>query len=412
LHAEVHTLTLRQALDQALNQNPDLTIARIETQRAELAVRVARDPFSPKLVVGSGLAYTTGYPMSIEGSAPTIFQAKTIMTIYNQSQKYLVAQARENMRTAGIDENAKRDEVAFRTASLYLDVLRVAQSRDLSVKQVDSFRSLAEIVRARVAEGRELPVNAKQAEINLTRAQQRAELLGMDLDYGQASLAITLGYPADDRVKAVDETIRIGNLPMDENEAIDTALANNKDLKKLESQLIAKGYEVKSNRAARLPAFDLVAQYGLLSQYNYQDFFARFQRNSGQLGISIQWPLLAGSASTAQASRAEAEQSRIRTETVALRDRITVETRKSFADIRRAQLVRELAKQELDLSREQLSVLLAQMEEGRASLQQVDQARSAENEKWLAFYDSQHSLERAELSLLKQTGTLLAALQK
>ena len=411
LHAEVHTLTLKQALNQALKQNPDLTIARIDTQRAELGVRVAGDPFSPKVVVGSGLAYTTGYPMSIEGSAPTVFQAKTIMTLYNQSQRYLVAQARENMRTAGLDEGAKRDEVAYRTASLYLDVLRMSQSRDLAVKQVDSFRSVADIVRLRVNEGRELPVNEKQADLNVARAQQRAELLGMDLDYGQASLAITLGFPPEDRVKPVDESLQLPPVPVDEQSAVNMALDNSKDLRKLESQLIAKGFEVKSNRAARLPVVDLVAQYGLLSKYNYQDFFPTFKRNSGQLGISIQWPVLAGSASTAQAQRAEAEQTRIRTETVALRDRITVETRRSFQDIRRSRLNRDVAKQDLDLSREQLSVLLAQMEEGRAAMRQVDEARSAENEKWLAFYQAQHDVEKAELALLKQTGTLMAALQ-
>ncbi len=409
---EVRTLTLKEALDQALRQNPDLTLARLETQRAELGVRVAGDPFSPKVVVGSGLAYTTGYPMSIEGSAPTVFQAKTIMALYNRSQRYVVAQARENMRTAGLDESAKRDEVTYRTASLYMDVLRISQSRDLALKQIESFRSVADIVRLRVNEGRELPVNAKQADLNLARAQERAELLGMDLDYGQASLAITLGYPPDDRVRPLDENVSLPAMPLDEQEAVTLALQNSKDLRKLESQSIAKGFEVKSFRAARLPSFDLVAQYGLLSRHNYQDFFPRFQRNSGQLGVSIQWPLLAGSANLAQAQRAEAEQNRIRTETVVLRDRITVETRKSFQDIRRTRLVRDVAKQDLDLSREQLSVLLAQMEEGRASMRQVDEARSAENEKWLAFYDAQHSVEKAELTLLRQTGTLMAALQK
>jgi hypothetical protein len=34
-----------------------------------------------------------------------------------------------------------------------------------------------------------------------------------------------------------------------------------------------------------------------------------------------------------------------------------------------------------------------------------------EQEKWIAFYDAQHALEKARLNLLRQTGTLVAALR-
>lgn len=66
---------------------------------------------------------------------------------------------------------------------------------------------------------------------------------------------------------------------------------------------------------------------------------------------------------------------------------------------------------DLDITRERLSVALAQFEEGRTPLRQVEELRSAETEKWLAFYDAQATLDRAELEVLRQTGTILAALQ-
>jgi hypothetical protein len=69
-----------------------------------------------------------------------------------------------------------------------------------------------------------------------------------------------------------------------------------------------------------------------------------------------------------------------------------------------------VARLDLELMREQLSILLAQMDEGRATLRQVEEARSAETEKWMAFYDAQSLMERAQLTLLKLTGTILAAI--
>jgi hypothetical protein len=66
---------------------------------------------------------------------------------------------------------------------------------------------------------------------------------------------------------------------------------------------------------------------------------------------------------------------------------------------------------DLEFTREQLSVLLAQSEEGRASLRQVEELRAAETEKWLAYYEALHTVERAQIDLLRQTGTIIAALR-
>jgi hypothetical protein len=75
-------------------------------------VRIARDPFFPKLAVGSGLAYSNGFPMGIEGSSPIILQAQQF--IFNRQQTYLVAQSREEARGATLASAGKRDEMAFR----------------------------------------------------------------------------------------------------------------------------------------------------------------------------------------------------------------------------------------------------------------------------------------------------------
>ena len=58
-----------------------------------------------------------------------------------------------------------------------------------------------------------------------------------------------------------------------------------------------------------------------------------------------------------------------------------------------------------------MSVSLALMDEGRATLRQVEEARFVENEKWIAFYDAQYAIERASWGLLRQTGELMAVLR-
>ena len=72
LSAEVRPMTLKQAVDSAMKQSPDIALARLDEEKARLSVRIVRDPFTPKLSVGSGLGYTVGMPMAF-GGGPSVF---------------------------------------------------------------------------------------------------------------------------------------------------------------------------------------------------------------------------------------------------------------------------------------------------------------------------------------------------
>lgn len=410
--AELRTLTLREAIDLALSQNPDILLARLDERKAEEAVRLARDPFLPKVVVGSGLAYSNGFPMSIEGATPSIMQARAIGAVFNRPQSYRVAAARENQRGATIDAAARRDEAVYRTAELFLDAQKAARIVEVARSEAKSQEGVLDTVRERVAEGRELPIEARKAELNLARARYRSQVLDANLRAAQDALGAVLGLDASEQVRPVQTEMLPPALPESAEAAVKSALANSRELKGLQSKLLAKGYDVRAERAARLPRFDLVAQYGLLAEFNnYADFFRKFQRNNGQLGISFQVPLWSGHGVAAAAAQAEADVAQLRIQFRNARRRIESDTRRAFDDIQQVEAARDLARLDLEVARQQVSVLLAQMQEGRAALRQVEEARAAETEKWIAFYDTGASVEKARLNLLRQTGELLAALR-
>lgn len=410
--AEVRTMTLRQAVDVALEQNPDVLVARLDQHRARDQVAVQRDAFLPKVYGGSGAAWTYGFPASIDGNAPSVFQAKTVMSIFDRPQSYQIAQAAEALRAAAIDVTARQDDAVFRVASLFLDAEQASRGLATAERQRESLARVRELVEVRVAEGRELPIEARRASINEMRAVQHVNLLSADLTNAETALAQVLGLDPGDRVRAAVEDRRLLELPASEDGSIEQALENNKDLKRLQSNLQIKSLEVKSARALRLPKINLVAQYSLLTKYNnYADYFQRFSRNNAQVGASFEIPLLGGRAPTALQSQAEADAAKLRVEVARTRGRITADVRRAYQDARRAEQARELARADLDLAREQLSLDLAQMDEGRVPLAKVEADRATEQEKWLAYYDSQRNAEVARLTVLHQTGNLLAALR-
>jgi hypothetical protein len=61
------------------------------------------------------------------------------------------------------------------------------------------------------------------------------------------------------------------------------------------------------------------------------------------------------------------------------------------------------------LAREQLTVLLVQNGEGRVPMSQVEQARLEESDRWIGLYEAETQVSRAKFAILRQTGTLMAA---
>jgi outer membrane protein len=411
--AEVRTLTLREALDIALKQNPDVVLARLDQQRARAQVTIEKDPFVPKVYAGSGLAYTNGFPGSIDGNPPAVLQAKAPMAIFDRPQSYRAAQASEAARGSEIDVTLRQDEVAYRVASLFFDADQASRSLSAVELQLQSLTRVRELTAVRVGEGRELPIESSRADLKVLQAQQRQAELTDSISDTQASLAQALGFNPGDRVQPAQEERRATGQVAPEETAIREALDGNREIKRLESNLQAKNLEIKGYKAERLPKVDLVAQYFLLSKFNnYEKFFGAFQRHNVELGASFTIPILVGRSSEAYVSQSQVDIDKIRTQIGQTRSRITADLQRAYRDIRRTETAQKLARADLDLAREQLSLDLTRYDEGQVTMAQVEASRAAEQEKWIAYYDTQHALEVARLNVLRQTGTLVAALRQ
>ena len=410
--AEVHTLTLAQALQRALDQNPDVMLARLDVQRSKAQVDQTRDPFSLKAGFGSGMAYTYGFPSSMDGNAPSIIQARAQMAIFDKPQSYRVEQSREAARGAEIDIPMRQQEIAYRVTSAFLDAEHAARSASAAESQAKSLMQVKQLTDVRVAEGSELPVEARRAQLNALTAQNAAEEFGYIGANAETTLAQLLGYPAGDRVKPALEDRGASSAAGTKEQAAAKAIADSLEIRKLESNLKAKQLEIKSFDAMRLPKVNLISQYSLLARYNNFDvFYPRFQRNNAQIGASIEIPLFTGKAVQAGKTQAEIDIEKLQLEISRTKTRITADIDQSYRDVERAERNRTLRRAGLDLAREDLSVALTQYDEHRATLAQVEAARAKEQEEWIRYYDAQRSVEVAQLNVRRTTGTVLAGLK-
>ena len=415
--AAAEPLTLKEAVSMALQNSPEIRVALAQEDKAQQSYREARSQFIPNLVVGSGLAATSGFPLSIEGAAPSLVQLNSTAKVLNLPQRHAITESRQMRRAASAGAADRREEIAWKTAAAYLELNNVRRSLEYAHREVESAKRIERTVDVRVQEGREIPLELSRARLATARRRQRVtELEGRAAVLAQMLRGLT-GIPETQSIETVDngvvkEAAPSLTTPASAEAALEHTLASSEGLKRLEWEVEAREARVRSERAQRWPQFDLVAQYAVLSRFNnYERFFNDFQRNNFQVGVSMRMNLFDGKRIEARVDQASAGLREARARLAAARNDVAVEVRRLYRQLEQRQAAREVARLELEVARESFTVSLARFEEGRISTRELEQARSEESARWIGFLDGNFALERARLDLLRQTGGLLAALQ-
>jgi outer membrane protein TolC len=133
--------------------------------------------------------------------------------LYNKPRSYEVAAARENARATTIDTAARREDVAHRTALLYLDAHRAARGAESARQLIATSEKLASTIEARVTEGRELPIENRRAALRLAQGRQRLAEFESAQEQAESALAVVLGFGPEDRVRTTTDEATPPELP-------------------------------------------------------------------------------------------------------------------------------------------------------------------------------------------------------
>lgn len=271
---------------------------------------------------------------------------------------------------------------------------------------------VVEIREKQLQEGRVLPLDAKRARASVAAARYRLREMETASARAQAQLGFLLGLESGEPVVPVKEDRAAPAAPPDPEAAAAEAVEASTEVKRLKVELAANRFRVKGANATHWPVIRLVSQYSMFSKFNnYDDYYNRFERHNGQVGASFELPLFSGSAAKAEQSQATVEAERLRLNLQTAERRASLEAADAARVAQDAKAYQEAASLDLEVAREYVSVLLARVNEGKAKLEELEEARSEENRKWAEYYRSRASAERASYDLLHKTGGLLAWFQ-
>jgi len=401
VHAE--PLPFRQAVDLAVKRSA--VISAVEQNRAHQAYLEAARMYIPQLVVGSGLAKTFGFPLTIEGSAPAIISVNAVGYLINFGQREVVRAAHAEWDATALSAEDRRQQTVLDAALTYIQLDRSGTALNLLHQQEQEAVRAEQITAERVQAGVAPQLDLTRAKLATARVRMGIAQVEGNADVLRNLLAQLTGVPAPG-IQTVTQSIpQLPEVSPGEDLTSKAASAN-PTVRLAFAHADAKLISARGEHKQLLPAIDFVGQYGLFSTYNnYQQFFRQFQRNNGIIGVAIRFPVF-NLSQRARAAAADAEAVQAQHQAEDARNKISNETRKLQHEITQLAAAQEVARLEYQLARANVDTVQTKVQTGTATLRDESDARLAEGQKYSAYLDASYQLEQAQMQLLRSTGEL------
>ena len=398
-------LTLKRAIELALQNSKEIQVAKIHASVADHAALITRAQFMPNLYAGSGAGYTNGIPETPGGRAPSVFNVTYTEQIFNEPLRGQGKEMQEQAKSQKIALRDARNGVITRTAMAYLELGKMRHALELLRKEQESAEKILQVTQERQGEGFELPVEVTKAQLTKAQVVQRILQLEGRQDELEVFLRYQLGLSDEQAIEVTPEELP-GEAEQAGDNLVAMAMTSNAGLQLAESDVRAKEFRLKGERRGYFPTLEFVSVYSVLAKFNnYSQFFSAFQRNNFNAGIDMQVPIFSAHVKAA-ISLAQVNLDAAKASLTNKKSEVTAEVRQKTRRVRERDAAKEVARLELQLAQQNVAVLQARFDEGKLNLREMEKARLEENEKWMAYLDANFQKQQAQLELLKTAGQL------
>jgi outer membrane protein TolC len=396
---------LKRVVELALSHSTTAGAAAADEQRALASYHETRNQYVPQFVVGSGLGASWGFPLSLEGAAPSILNVNAQSALFNPALREFVRAARAEWKASTIQSKDQRNQVIQDTVLTYAELSRWETSLSQLREAEGEAQKMEEAVNQRIQEGVDSPLARDQARLSTARAYLRiTEAVGA-IDVLRNRLSQLTGLPAGS-IELVPDSIPALPEVNQEDGLAAKALETSPAVQAAENRAQAQSFRARGEHRALLPSVDFAAQYALLSKYNnYDEFYNAFQRHNATVGVAIRFPFLSFS-QHARAKAADAEALRARKDASAAKNQVSEETLRLQRSVAQLAAAREVANLEHEVARSNVEATQVRVESGGATLHDLDNARTQANERYSALQNANFELQRARIALLRATGEL------
>jgi len=398
-------LAFRTAIELALKNSASTGLQQADLLRASSVVRQTKDVFLPQMVLGSGLGASYGFPLSLEGAAPSIFNVNFQGALFNLAQRNYLKAAKSDVQVTAAQNADRRNDVIMETALDYVQLDLLDSSLTIQKEQQQAAQKFQDIVSQRIEAGLDSQVENTRAKLAGARTRLDIAQTQSAADQLRLRLSQLTGLPVT-AIKTSTESIPEMPSVAQEQDLAGEAVKNSPAVKVADAAAQAKAFRAEGDRKQLYPSVDYVGQYAVLARFNnYDEFFQKFQRHNVTAGVAIRFPFFNPMLrATADASKFDAAKSRKEAQSV--KEQVSTETLKLQRSVEQLAAARDVAQLEHQLAQSDIEATHAKIESGAASLKDEQNARVAEHERYTAYLNSSFELDRAQIQLMRQIGQL------
>src|SRR6202790_3911783 len=259
------SLTLRHAIELALQNSKDIQIAKLQASLANRSAMITKSQFMPNLSAGSGAGYTYGIPETPGGRAPALFDITYTEQIFNEPLRGEGKELQEQAKSQKILLEDARNRVIVITAAAYLELAMVRHSLELLRKEQEGAEKILSVTQQRDKENFELPVAVTKDQLTRARVVQRILQLEGREDELEVLLRSETGLQASTAIEVTPEDLP-GVAEQEGANLVAMARQDTVALRVAESDARARQFRLIGEKRGYYPTLQLVSVYSLLAK--------------------------------------------------------------------------------------------------------------------------------------------------
>ncbi|HEY1251681.1 MAG TPA: TolC family protein [Thermoanaerobaculia bacterium] len=394
-------LTLRRAVELALERAPQLAAVRAEQEGEQASARLAQDVYHPSAWITTSPGYTYGMPATVAGHVPSVVGIEFRQTVYDPYRRSAVYQA--EARATGMEGTVARScqDTVERALTVYAHSWVDQAVTDTAKRRLDAAEAIRRRVEALAAEGRQTELDLERARLQAARARQKLLNAESDRDLDLLELKRLIGWPASaPLVLAADPDLAVPELSSAEN--LTAARASDPELQSLAREVELLGHSARLENKRFAPIIEASASYQRLSKYNdFDKYYVTFTPDSVAVGVSIAIPVFTGGRFEDGRDRARARLAQAQAQRDARESDLEIAVRRAEASVARATAEKSLTRRSQGIEEQALSALQLLVREGRSELADLD-------DRQMVLADADEDAARAALSSLLERARLLS----
>ena len=392
-------ITLEQAIELSLDNNPDIRQARLELEQAEFALREARAAWFPTLDLGSGLTYSNSAfldspteqnidsrvedelednPDATEqqvrpavedqftNTESATFNFNNDLTlgwnIYNGGARSAqINTAEKQLRSAELGLKTAIEVSTFETSRDYYGLQDSDAQVEIEQASVEDAQQTLKDAQLLERAGLGTRFDVLRAEVELAQARQRRSTAKANQNISRRQLAETINVAHDTELSTADKIEEAGVWELSLPESIVRAFKNRAELEQLLLEREIGDEQRKLALSQVRPTLSANAAYALNNDFENDDVDFN---DSYQVGLNLQWRLFDGGAARAAARQSEKDIEIAETQFTNQRNQIRFDVEQAFFQLESNKRNIGTATKEVELAQESLRLARLRFQAG------------------------------------------------